>query len=40
MTTVSSVAGHINSANKLLEINNLNVEYYAANGTSDPGRGR
>jgi peptide/nickel transport system ATP-binding protein len=33
MTTVSSVAGHINSANKLLEINNLNVEYYAANGT-------
>src|SRR5437879_2510470 len=33
MTTISSVAGHINSANKLLEINNLNVEYYAANGT-------
>ncbi|MFL5694768.1 MAG: ATP-binding cassette domain-containing protein, partial [Ktedonobacteraceae bacterium] len=33
MTTVSSFAGHVNSANKLLEINNLNVEYYAANGT-------
>ncbi|HYL42602.1 MAG TPA: ABC transporter ATP-binding protein [Ktedonobacteraceae bacterium] len=33
MTTVSSIAGHVNSANKLLEINNLNVEYYAANGT-------
>ena len=33
MTIVSSIAGHVNSANKLLEINNLNVEYYAANGT-------
>ncbi|MFL5628711.1 MAG: ABC transporter ATP-binding protein [Ktedonobacteraceae bacterium] len=33
MTAVSSEAKHISSTSKLLEVNNLNVVYYAASGT-------